>query len=75
MVDDDRQRADLTKTILVTQGYEVVVFHDASRGIEEAKRHIPDLILMDIMLPEISGGQAVRKLREIPELKDILALF
>ncbi len=75
LVDDDKNLANLTRIALVKKGYEVVIFHEALKAIEEAKKQKPDLILMDIMLPGISGGDAVQELRKNPALKNIPVIF
>ena len=75
LVDDDQSLAQLTKTALVKKGYEVTVARDALKAIEGAKRQKPDLILMDIMLPQVSGGEAVRELRKNPGLTNIPVVF
>ena len=75
LVDDDQSLAQLTKTALVKKGYEVTVARDAIKAIEEAKRQKPDLILMDIMLPQVSGGEAVKELRKDPSLINIPVVF
>ena len=71
LVDDDRDLADLTKIALVKKGYEVAVFHDARKAIEEARKRKPDLILMDIQLPEVSGLEVTKWLKEDDSLKSI----
>jgi len=75
LVDDDRNLADLTKVALVKNGYEVVIFHEARKAINEAKKTIPDLILMDIMMPQISGAEAVKELKRDPNLKNVPIIF
>ena len=75
MVDDDRNLASLTKTVLVKKGYEVVLIHDSLRVIEELKKQKPHLILMDIMMPQLSGAEVVKLLRRDPELMDIPVVF
>ena len=75
LVDDDQSLAQLTRTSLVKSGYEVTVVRDALKAIESVKRQKPDLILMDIMLPQVSGGEAVRELKKDPNLKDIPVVF
>jgi len=75
LVDDDRDLTHLTKIALAQKGYEVLVFNDAGKAIEEARQRKPDMIFMDIMLPGISGGEAVRKLQKDPALKAIPVVF
>jgi two-component system sensor histidine kinase/response regulator len=45
-----------------------VIFNDARKAIEEAKKQKPDLILMDMMLPQFSGAEAIKELKKDPEL-------
>jgi len=71
LVDDDQEMAYSTKTALVMHGYEVVVFHEARPAIEEAKNKAPDLILMDMMMPQFTGAEAIKELKKIPQLARI----
>jgi CheY-like chemotaxis protein len=75
LVDDDRNLAELTRIALVQNGHEVTIFHEAPEAIEETRKKKPDLILMDIMLTEVSGGEAVREMRKDPDLKSIPVIF
>ncbi len=75
VVDDDRNLASLTKMALVSQGYEVTTIHDGLRVVEEVKKEKPDLILMDIMMPKINGGEVVKSIRKNPDLKSIPVIF
>jgi CheY-like chemotaxis protein len=52
-------------------GYEIIVAEDGAEGIEAAKRERPDLILMDLSLPVLSGWEAARILKACAETKDI----
>jgi CheY-like chemotaxis protein len=52
-------------------GYEIVVAEDGAKGVEAARREAPDLILMDLSLPVLSGWDAARLLKSLPETKDI----
>jgi CheY-like chemotaxis protein len=75
LIDDDQNLANLTKTALVKRGHEVTLFYEALKAIEVIKKRKPDLILMDIMMPKMSGSQAVRELKKYPDLKDIPVIF
>lgn len=75
LVDDDRDLANLTKMALVKHGHTVFVFHEALRAIDYAQREKPDIILMDIMLPQVSGAQAVKKLKQLPQLEEVPVVF
>ncbi len=59
-------------TFLLTQaGYNVITADDGLQAIEKAKAWRPALILMDMMMPRMSGAEAIRRLREIKVTKDI----
>ncbi|MBI4309909.1 MAG: response regulator [Candidatus Omnitrophica bacterium] len=75
LIDDDRDMSHLTSTALMKKGHEVLCFQEAKKGIEEAKRQKPHLILMDVMLPGMDGGQAVKQLKMDPDLKDVPVVF
>ena len=75
LVDDDQSLAQLTKIALVKKGYEVMIARDALKAIEVATGQKPDLILMDIMLPQVGGEEAVKKLKKNPNLKNIPVVF
>ncbi len=75
IVDDDRNLTNLTKIALVTKGFDVTVVHESLRVMEELKKQKPDLILMDIMMPKLSGGELVKLLRNDPDLKNISVIF
>ena len=75
LVEDDVNLAHLTKISLVKKGHEVIVFNDAVKAVEETKKRKPDLILMDVMLPGLSGPEAVKLLRKDPNSRDIPVIF
>jgi len=75
LVDDDMDLTNLTKIALVKKGYEVTIFNDSRKAIEGIRKRKPDLILMDIMMPKMSGAEAVRELKKDPDIKDIPVIF
>lgn len=59
-------------TFLLTQaGYDVITADDGLQAIEKAKAWRPALILMDMMMPRMSGAEAIRQLRQLKVTKDI----
>ncbi|MEJ2042412.1 MAG: response regulator [Reinekea sp.] len=71
IVDDSpSQIANFTK-ILNKHGYEHMVAEDGASGVALAKSVKPDLILMDVVMPELNGFQATRKLTHDPDTKHI----
>jgi two-component system cell cycle response regulator DivK len=63
IVEDNELDVKLLKDILETRGYETLQTGDGLEAISLALAHLPDLILMDIQLPEISGLEVTRRLR------------
>jgi two-component system, cell cycle response regulator DivK len=58
-------------TILELMGFTAITSKNGNEGVEKALAEKPDLILMDIMMPEISGWEATQMLRARPETKDV----
>jgi len=64
IVEDDRNLLDTIKYNLHKEGYEVVTADDGAKAIEIARTEKPDLIILDVMLPEVSGLEVCRILRK-----------
>lgn len=71
IIDDEQHIIELLRYNLETNGYEVIEAKDGLEGIEKAKKELPDLILLDLMLPVIDGIEVCRKLRVSDETKSI----
>lgn len=71
IVDDEPAVADLIDVILREEGYVVAVARDGAQGLMLAKDWRPDLILMDVMLPAVDGGTAIRRLKADPATSQI----
>ena len=71
IVEDNPQNRLLVKDVLEFHGYEIIEAADGQSGIEMAKNHKPDLILMDIQMPVMDGITAGKILRENPDTKNI----
>ena len=63
LVEDNELNRDMLSRRLEHRGYEVVMAADGVEGIEMARRELPDIILMDLSLPEIDGWQATQVLK------------
>lgn len=61
--------------LLEMEGYEVFTADNGRIGLEQARQHLPDLILCDVMMPEMDGYSVVQALREEPELAAIPFIF
>lgn len=75
IVDDEPDILDLLKYNLEKEGYQVKTALDGIKGIEVAKKFIPDLILLDIMMPKQDGVETCRQLRELGELSHAFIIF
>lgn len=71
VVDDEPDLVELVKHHLVREHYEVVTAHDGERALAEARVRLPDLILLDLMLPGIDGLEICRRLRADARTKSI----
>jgi CheY-like chemotaxis protein len=71
VVEDNINNRLLIKDILVFHGYEVIEAENGEQGVELAKMHQPDLILMDIQMPIIDGFTAMRMIKGDPATRSI----
>ena len=71
LVDDSPTEIHILKKILERQGYNIEVARDGQEGVEAAMRILPDLILMDVVMPVLNGFQATRKLRSEGDTSNI----
>lgn len=70
-VEDNADTQRMLTFLLTQAGYNVITADDGKQGIEKAKAWRPALILMDMMMPRMSGAEAIRAIRQIKSLKDI----
>lgn len=75
IVDDDADIIDLLQYNLQKAGYQVQTAANGVDALTIAQSFLPDLILLDIMLPKLDGVEVGRRLREIPETKDAYLVF
>ncbi|MCK5014377.1 MAG: response regulator [Candidatus Omnitrophica bacterium] len=75
IVDDEKRIREMLDIRLSSAGYEVIQAKDGEEGVAQARRHRPDLILMDVMMPKMDGGEAVKYLEKDPATKDIPVIF
>jgi len=71
VVDDDSQVRQLLSRCLTRAGYEVVLADTGREGLELARRHSPDLALVDVRLPDISGMEVCHLIKNDPGLRDV----
>jgi len=71
VVDDDKHLVRLAKEILTDKGYNVITAYNGLEGIIAAKKEHPDLILLDIKMPELNGYNVIQKLKKAKETSKI----
>lgn len=71
VVDDEADIAEMARIRLQANGYSVELAYDGLDAIEKAKRSKPDLIVLDIMMPQIDGLEVCRRLRQLPQTSEI----
>jgi two-component system alkaline phosphatase synthesis response regulator PhoP len=75
VVDDDSDIVELLEYNLTKEGYSVQTASNGKKAIDIAKSFIPDLILLDIMMPQLDGIETGRILRQNPDIKNTYILF
>ena len=71
IVDDSPSQLMGIRRIVESLGHEALVAEDGAAGVEAAKRELPDLILMDVVMPNLNGFQAPRAITRDPATKHI----
>ena len=75
LVDDDPDIIDILKYNLTKEGYNLDYAKNGKEALDKAREFLPDLILLDVMMPEMDGVEVCREIREMNELKDVLIAF
>ena len=75
IVDDEPDVADLVAYNLKTKGFDTETVNDPTHSIGVARTMMPDLVILDVMMPEINGIQICRLLRAEPQLKNVPVIF
>ena len=75
LVDDDPNNLFLLEELLLCEGYIPLTAASGTEALETAARSIPDLILLDVMMPDMDGFEVCRRLREDPNLQGISVIF
>lgn len=75
VVDDEPDILEILSYNLKNEGYQVALAEDGVEAVKKAKELQPNLIILDVMMPEMDGIEACEKIRSIPELEDTLITF
>ncbi|KWT76825.1 two-component system sensor histidine kinase [Candidatus Magnetominusculus xianensis] len=71
VVDDDPKAVEIVSQYLQNEGCEVFKAYGGQEAVDTAKREMPDLIVLDLMMPEMTGFDVVRALKDVPETASI----
>ncbi len=74
IVDDNEVNRAMLYRMLYRLGFEIAQATDGEDCLHKAQEFLPDLILMDLLMPVMDGWEATRRLRQLPELKDVVIL-
>ena len=75
VIDDDPGTLRLLEKWLKVAGYNVITSLGGEAGFKSAKDHLPDLILLDVMIPDLSGAEVTKKLKTDPSTDKIPIIF
>ena len=75
IVDDEKDILEFLSYNLQKEGYEIFRANNGNSALKVAKKEIPDLIILDVMMPEMDGIETCEKIREIESLDSTLILF
>ena len=75
VVDDDLDIIEILKYNLNNSGYFVKSANNGIKAIKKAKKFLPDIILMDVMMPEMTGIEACSEIRKIDQLRNTIIIF
>ena len=70
IVDDEADLIMMLQVRLETNGYEVISANDGDEGLKKAETELPDLIILDIMMPRLDGFAVVREVRKNEKIKN-----
>lgn len=75
IIDDIPKNLQVLGTILSDEGYRVIIVDSGSEALETVERALPDLILLDVMMPGLDGFEVCKRLKESPKTQDIPVIF
>ncbi|MDA1353345.1 MAG: response regulator [bacterium] len=71
LVDDEESILEIIEVLLISEGYSVIKATNGQDGIDLARKHSPDAMILDVMMPRMSGYMVVNLMQKDTSLKDI----
>lgn len=71
VVDDEPDVVDLVKLVLESDGFDVVTAYSGKEALDKIALEMPDLVLLDIMMPQMDGWEVYSRIKAHPKTKDI----
>jgi DNA-binding response OmpR family regulator len=75
IAEDERDIRELVSLTLQFGGFTVVQAANGAEALEQAQKTLPDLVLLDVRMPKMTGYEACRRIKSMPELRDIPVVF
>ncbi|NJX14891.1 response regulator transcription factor [Tamlana crocina] len=75
LVDDEPDILEIVGYNLSNEGYQVITAENGLEGVKKAKKELPHLIILDVMMPEMDGIEACEQIRKNPDLKNTMVTF
>ena len=75
LVDDEADILEIVGYNLSQEGYQISTASNGREAVAKAKKELPQLIIMDVMMPEMDGMEACENIRKIPELSNVIITF
>ncbi|MDI1257017.1 MAG: response regulator transcription factor [Flavobacterium sp.] len=75
LVDDELDILEIVGYNLAQEGYQIITAVNGREAVAKAKKELPQLIIMDVMMPEMDGMEATELIRKMPELQNVIITF
>ena len=75
LVDDEPDILEIVSYNLSSEGYQIITAENGQEGVKKAKKELPHLIILDVMMPEMDGIEACEIIRKNPNLKNTIITF
>jgi len=75
IVEDDIQLLDMYSRKFELEGFEVTIAEDGEKAIDTLREFVPDVAILDIMMPKVDGLEVLRFIKNRPELEDVITIM